>query len=125
MKIDEFILQPQRPGENAGLFFLSLDESVYVYRDVEPGAVIEEVRAEAKREAARQAAALGADNIEFVGDDISLNRLTLSVAPGVAFALERLAAARQCTRGDVVEDAITLYVDAILSAHDVKDVIDQ
>ena len=116
MLIDEFILQPQRPGENGGLFLLSVDEAIYVYRDFEPaaGVDLEEIRAEAREAAARQAADLGADNIEFVSDDISLNRLTLSVAPGVAFALERLAAARQCTRGDVVKDAIVRYVDEII-----------
>lgn len=114
MLIDEFILQPQRPGEKGGLFILSLDERVYVYRDIQPGADLEAIKAEARESAARQAADLGADNIEFVSDDISLNRLTLSVAPGVAFALERLAAARQCTRGDVVKDAIVRYVDEIL-----------
>lgn len=114
MKIDEFILQPQMPEEKGGLFLLSLDERIYVYEDIQPGADLDAIRAEAREAAARQAADLGADNIEFVSDDISLNRLTLSVAPGVAFALERLAAARQCTRGDVVKDAIVRYVDEII-----------
>lgn len=114
MKIDEFILQPQMPEEKGGLFLLSLDERIYVYEVIQPGADLDAIRAEAREAAARQAADLGADNIEFVSDDISLNRLTLSVAPGVAFALERLAAARQCTRGDVVKDAIVRYVDEII-----------
>lgn len=116
MIVDEFVLQPQRPGENGGLFLLSLDGAVYVYRDFEPaaGVDLEEIRAEAREAAACRAADLGADNVDFVGDDTSLNRLTLSVAPGVAFALERLAAARQCTRGDVVKDAIVRYVDEII-----------
>lgn len=114
MKIDEFILQPQMPEEKGGLFLLSLDERIYVHVDIQPGADLDAIRAEAREAAARQAADLGADNIEFVSDDISLNRLTLSVAPGVAFALERLAAARQCTRGDVVKDAIVRYVDEII-----------
>jgi len=121
MLIDEFILQPQRPGENGGLFLLSLDEAIYVYRDFEPaaGVDLEEIRAEARGGAARQAADLGADNVDFVGDDTALNRLTLSVAPGVAFALERLAAALECTRGDVLKDALVLYCDAINAAHGV------
>ena len=114
MLIDEFILRPQTPEEKGGLFLLSLDESVYVYADIQPGADLDAIRAEAREAAARQAADLGADNIDFVGDDTTLNRLTLSVAPGVAFALERLAAARQCTRGDVVKDAIVRYVDEII-----------
>ena len=114
MLIDEFILRPQTPEENGGLFLLSLDERIYVYEDIQPGADLDAIRAEAREAAARQAADLGADNIDFVSDDISLNRLTLSVAPGVAFALERLAAARQCTRGDVVKDAIVRYVDEII-----------
>ena len=114
MLIDEFILRPQTPEEKGGLFLLSLDENVYVYEDIQPGADLDAIRAEAREAAARQAADLGADNVDFVGDDTSLNRLTLSVAPGVAFALERLAAARQCTRGDVVKDAIVRYVDEII-----------
>ena len=114
MKIDEFILQPQMPEEKGGLFLLSLDERIYVYEDIQPGADLDAIRAEAREAAARPAADLGADNIEFVSDDISLNRLTLSVAPGVAFGLERLAAASQCPRGDVVKDAIVRYVDEII-----------
>lgn len=120
MLIDEFILRPQTPEEKGGLFLLSLDESVYVYADIQPGADLDAIRAEAREAAARQAVDLGADNVDFVGDDTSLNRLTLSVAPGVAFALERLAAALECTRGDVLKDALVLYCDAINAAHGIS-----
>ena len=118
MLIDEFILRPQTPEEKGGLFLLSLDETIYVHEDIQPGADLDAIRAEAREAAARQAADLGADNIDFVGDDTTLNRLTLSVAPGVAFALERLAAALETTRGDVLKDALFLYCDAIIAAHD-------
>ena len=114
MLIDEFILQPQMPGENGGLFLLSLDERVYVHEDIQPGADLDEIRAEAREEAARQAADLGADAVEFVGDDPQLNQLTLVVDRGVGLALETLAAAKKVTRGEVLRDCVGYFVDAIL-----------
>lgn len=110
MTIEEFVL-------NGCLFLESLDGAVCVYKDTKPDACLEEAREEAREEAAQQAADLGADNVTFVGDDASVDRLTLSVSPGVALALDRLAAARECTRGDVLKDALVLFCDAINAAH--------
>ena len=81
MLIDEFILQPQRPGENGGLFLLSLDEAIYVYRDFEPaaGVDLEEIRAEA-----REAAALECPRGAVLKDALVLYCDAINAAHGIS-----------------------------------------